>query len=146
MKVVKFLNILLLFLIVCPGLAVVSCKKKDLTPDTGRLRKDRGITIIDNIGNDITGYAVNAGEDGPEIVKGTNFTEKTIYIKISDNWKKDPDLEVILVDRYKNIYKNTVNVPLEGNTDIRIGKNNKVSQGVITDAMHKLVEIFNRTK
>jgi len=146
MKAVKFVSGLLVFLFIISGLAVISCKKTAQTPEIGRLKPNRGITIINNIGNQITGYAVNVGGGGPEIVKGTDFTGNSIYLSINDNWKNDPNLEIILIDQPKNIYKNTVYVPLEGNTDIRIGKEHKVSAGLITDAMRDMIEWLNKHK
>lgn len=146
MKAVKFVSRLLVFLFIFSGLAVISCKKKALTPEIGRLKPDRGITIINNIGSPIKGYAVNAGSGGSEIAKGTAFTGNSIYLIISDSWKNDPNLEVVLVDQYNKIYKNTANVPLEGNTDIRIGTEHRVSEGSITDAIRDLTEWINKHK
>ena len=145
MKAFKFVNGLLVLLIVFSGLVVISCKKTQ-TAENQRLKKDRGITIVNNIGNLIKGYSVNAGVGGPEIKKGTDFTEQRIYLLISDSWKNDPNLEVILIDKYDNVYKNNVNVPLEGNTDIHIGKEHKVPQGSFTDNINKLKEWFDKHK
>lgn len=134
-----------IFTVIICIFTIISCVKKE-TPESVRMKQERNITVTNNTGNLISGYMINAGTDGTEITRGRSFSEKSIVIKIGENWNNDPDIEVIFVDQYNNIFKKTVRVPLNKNTDISIGQEDKISQGLIKDAINKFIEWINKNK
>ena len=145
MKTVTIIKRLLIILLAFLSLAVISCKKREINPENVRTGTERAITIINNTGNDISGYLINAGSDGPEIAKSTS-DKNSFSIIINEKWINDPNIEVVLYDQFGNIYKNTVNVPLKGNTDIPIGREHKISQGFVRDKYNAFVEWINKNK
>ena len=128
-------------------LLIFSCSKTrtELPPGEIRLKKDRYITIINNTGSQIKGYEVNVASSGVEIEKGST-SNNSFSIKISDNFAKDPEIEVVLVDTYERVYAKTFKVPLEGNTDTPITATDRKSEGALKDKWKDLVAWLNKNK
>ena len=119
-----------------------SCGRKN--PEKVRETKERYITVINNTGNELKGYQINVA-NGIEITKGTT-SNNSFSIKIGKGFKNDPNIEVVLVDKFGKIYAKTFNVPITGNTDTPISAINRKSEGVLVDKYKDLTEWLNKHK
>ena len=119
-----------------------SCSRKK--PEKIRQTKERYITVINNTGQKLDGYAINTA-NGIEIQKGKT-SDTSFSIKIGDGFKNDPEIEVVLVDEYKIFYTKTFNVPLTGNTDTPVSAKDRKSEGYVKDKLKDLEVWFNEHK
>jgi hypothetical protein len=120
-----------------------SCSKEK-KPGTYRLKKDRVISIVNNTGSELKGYMLSTAT-GVEIQRGET-SRNSFDIKISDKFKNDLEIEVVLVDKFTRIYTKTFNVPLKGTTDTPISAGDRKSEGPVTDKYKDLVAWLNEHK
>ena len=105
----------------------------------------RAITIVNQTGYPLSGYSVKGIPSGLEIQKGAPPND-SLSIRINSRYTTDTDIEVTLVDRYGRIYVGTFSVPLEGNTNTPIIKQDRKSEGLLTDRWKDIVAWFNENK
>ena len=129
------------------GLSIASCQRNATVqaPEAVRARQERAITITNRTGFQLSGYSVNVASSGVEIQKGSSSND-SFSIIISRSYDADPEIEVVLVDRYDRIYAKTFNVPLEGNTDTPITAEDRKSEGALTDGWKDIQAWFNQNK
>ena len=145
-----FFNNSLIFLFILLGLSITACGRKGpvqgpQAPDGPRPKPERAVTIINRTGVQISNYSVNVASSGVEIHEGTPPND-SFSIVISRSYDADPEIEVVLVDRYTRIYAKTFNVPLEGNTDTPVTAEDRKSKGPLQDGWDDLVAKMNEIK
>jgi len=121
---------------------------KDKKPEKGRNKDSRGVTVINNTGTEIKGYAINVAGSHVEIRKANkNFAPGgSFWIEIPKSFKDDPQLEVVLVDIYEKVYAKEFYVPEKGNTDISLTNSDRKSEGLIIDKWKDFVAWLNKHK
>jgi hypothetical protein len=139
---IKRLLFLLCVIAVFPFVSGCS-REKVLAPSAVRNEQDRAITIINQTKSRIAEYQVNT--NGIEIIKGAPAND-SFSVKIPNAYKNDQSIEVVLTDQFGRIYANTVDVPADGNTDIVITKDHRVSEGFFTDRWDDIEAFFNKNK
>jgi hypothetical protein len=109
--------------------------------------KKRNITIVNGTGNPLKGYQVNVANIGVIIAKREQGKfEDSFSIEIPSSFDKDPELEVVLIDTYGRIFMKKLDVPLKGNTDVRITSDDGQSDGILKDKWRDIEEWFNKNK
>jgi len=122
-----------------------SAGSKEKDAEKVRGKKERAITIVNKTGDPIKGYQVYVASSGVEIVKGITSND-SFSIIINDSYKKDSEIEVVLIDIYDRIYAKTFTVPLKGNTDTPITAEDRKSEGVLKDKWKDFVAWINKNK
>ncbi|MCL2808982.1 MAG: hypothetical protein FWD24_02815 [Treponema sp.] len=117
---------------------------KEKKPEEVRATDQRAITVINKTGSRITGYMINTAS-GAEIQRGQT-TENSFGIIIGNNFRRDTVIEVVLIDRAGRIYAKNFEVPLRGNTDTPITRQDRVRENAFTDKFKDLVDWMNRNK
>lgn len=139
MKKIYLISTILLFVFItsasCSGIK---------NPDQVRDKNKRAVTINNKTGTPLSGYQLST-INGVIIDKG-NTDLNSFSIKISDAWKNDTEIEILLIDRHNRYYAKTVNVPLKKNTDVTITTDDRKSENLLKDSWKDLEAWLNKNK
>jgi len=126
------------------SLSIFSCTKEK-APVKDRVNSSaRNITINNQTGTEIRGYLVSTA-NGVEIIKGAT-NKNSFTVEIHKNFDNDPDIEVVLTDKYERVYAKTVKVPLKGNTDVSITSLDRKTEGLVKDKWKDFTAWINENK
>jgi len=149
MKKTSVFRLAFLSVVLC-AIFFSSCEKKpEQQVRDAKKSNDRSITIINNTGRPITAYRVTAAGALIEDDKTDRESAEKGMIVVKIDKKAFDDclvLNIQVIDVNKRIFAHDFEVPLEGNTNVVIEKEYRVTEGWLKDKVRDFVDLVNNNK